>query len=77
MKQNITLSLEKEIIKKGKVLAAQRDTSISKMLGELLKQLTDEESEYEAAKRKAFQDLKQGYRLGGKITWSREDLYGR
>jgi hypothetical protein len=28
MKQNITLSIEKDIIKKGKIIAAQKDTSI-------------------------------------------------
>ena len=77
MKQNITLSIEKDIIKKGKVIAAQKDTSISKMLSEQLKQIVDREEQYEAAKRSALQTLKKGFRLGGKITWKREDLYGR
>jgi hypothetical protein len=77
MKQNITLSIEKDIIKKGKIIAAQKDTSISKMLSEQLKQIIDREEEYEAAKRSALQTLKKGFRLGGKITWEREDLYER
>lgn len=77
MKQNITLSIEKEIIKKGKIIAAQKDTSISKMLSEQLKQIIDREEQYEAAKRSALQTLKKGFRLGGKITWKREDLYER
>ena len=75
MKQKITLSIEKDIIKKGKIIAAQKDTSISKMLSEQLKQIIDREEQYEAAKRSALQTLKKGFRLGGKITWKREDLY--
>lgn len=77
MKQNITLSIEKDIIKKSKIIAAQKDTSISKMLSEQLKQIIDREEQYEAAKRSALQTLKKGFRLGGKITWKRKDLYER
>jgi hypothetical protein len=77
MKQNITLSVEKEIIKKGKVVAARRDTSISKMLADLLKGMVENDERYEAAKRSALQALKKEIRLGGKITWKREDLYER
>ena len=77
MKQNITLSVDKELIKKGKVIAAQSDTSVSKMLSEKLRQLVEDNEEYETAKRSALQTLKKGYRLGGKITWKREDLYER
>ncbi len=77
MKQNITLSVDKELIKRGKVIAAQSDTSVSKMLSEQLRQLVEDNEEYETAKRSALQTLKKGYRLGGKITWKREDLYER
>jgi len=75
MKQNVTLSIEKEIIKKVKVVAARKVTSISKMLTDLLKSLVENDERYEAAKRSAFQLLKKGLPLGGKITWKREDLY--
>lgn len=77
MKQNITLSVDKELIKKGKVIAAQKDTSVSQMLGEQLRQLVEDKEKYETAKRSALQTLKKGYHLGGKITWKREDLYDR
>jgi HSP90 family molecular chaperone len=77
MKQNLTLSIEKEIIKKGKVVAARRDTSISKMLADLLKSMVENDERYESAKRSALQLLKKGVHLGGKITWNREDLYER
>lgn len=77
MKQNITLSIEKEIIKKGKVIAAQKDTSISTMLSDQLKQIIEEEEQYDAAKRSALQNLRKGFHLGGRINWKREDLYER
>ena len=77
MKQNVTLSIEKEIIKKGKVVAARKDTSISKMLADLLKGMVENDERYEAAKRRALQLLKQGVHLGGKTSWKREDLYER
>ena len=77
MKQNITLSVDKDLIKKGKIIAAQKDTSVSKMLSEQLRQLVEDKEKYETAKRSALQTLKRGYHLGGKITWKREDLYDR
>ena len=77
MKQNITLSIDKEIIKKGKVIAAQKDTSISKMLSDHLKEIVEMADQYEAAKRNALQALKKGFHLGGNINWKREDLYDR
>ena len=77
MKQNITLKIDKDLLKKGKIIAAQNDTSVSKMLSEHLKQIVDREEQYEAAKRSALHTLKRGFHLGGKITWKREDLYDR
>jgi len=77
MKQNITLSVEKEIIRKGKVIAARNDASISRMLSDLLKSMVENDARYEAAKRSALQSLKKAVHLGGKITWKREDLYER
>lgn len=77
MKQNITLSIDKEILKKSKILAAKKDISVSKMLGDILKDLTEKDNEYTAAKKKALKNLDSGFHLGGKKTWSREDLYDR
>jgi len=77
MKQNITVSVEKELIKKGKILAARRDSSISGMLGDMLKSMVNHDDRYEAAKRHALQVLEEGLHLGGRITWTREDLYER
>jgi len=47
LKQNITLSLDKELIKKAKILAAQRQMSISHMLSEELKKIIEDAEIYE------------------------------
>jgi hypothetical protein len=77
MKQNITLSIEKELIIKGKIIAARKDISVSKMMGNLLRDIVDQHDRYEAAKRNAIANMKKGLHLGGRINWKREDLYER
>jgi len=77
LKQNITLRIDKDLLRKGKIIAAQNQTSVSKMLSEHLKQIVDREEQYEASKRSALHALKNGFHLGGKITWRREELYER
>jgi hypothetical protein len=77
MKQNITLSIDKGLIQKAKVLAAQQQTSISRMLSNRLRDLIQEAQNYEMAKRRAIRNLDKGFHLGGKGTASREELHER
>lgn len=77
MKQNITLSIDKELIVRAKILAAKRRTSISKMLAEDLKTLVDQSDRYDTAKKKALSNLKKGFPLGGRQIPDREALHDR
>jgi len=77
MKQNITLSIEKDLIKNAKILAAKRQTSISRMLGEELQKLIEDSNKYKLAKKQALNYISRGFHLGGKITVSREELHER
>lgn len=77
MKQNVTLRLDKNLIKKGKVIASKKETSLNRLLSDFLKQIVEEDDYYEQCKRKALNILKKGYHLGGKITYSREELHER
>ena len=77
MKQNITLSLGKELIRKSKILAARKETPVSKLLAESLGRAVENEEFCEAAKRNALQALKKGFHLGGWRSWKRENLYER
>lgn len=49
MKGNITPRLDAELIKEAKILAAQRGTSVSRMLVEQLEELIRREKDYVAA----------------------------
>jgi hypothetical protein len=77
MKQNLTLSVEKELLRKGKILAAKKETSVSKLVADSLRQAVEEEDLYEASKRSALITLKKGFHLGGRMDWKREDLHER
>ena len=77
MKQNITLSIDKDLIQKARVLAAQRQTSISRMLSDELQKLIEDAKEYERAKLRALSHINTGFHLGGRITVSREELHER
>ena len=77
MKQNITLSIEKDLLQKARVLAAERQTSVSRMLGMELERIVSEANRYEKAKRSAIQNLKKDYHFGGSITVTRDELHER
>jgi hypothetical protein len=77
MKQNITLSLNKDLIKKAKVLAAKKDVSVTKLLAEQLSRIVSEDDQYESSKRRALARLRKGLHLGGHILAKREELHER
>jgi len=78
-KQNVTLSLPKDILRNAKAAAAINDKSLSAFLVEALKDKLDENRDYDAAMRRQMKGLKQGLLLGtgGQITWTREELHER
>ena len=64
MKRNVTVQLDEDVIAKIKVLAAQRGTSISALVAEKIDELVGEDAEYQAARRRALEWLKQGWHFG-------------
>lgn len=62
--QNLTLKLPAETIRKAKVVAAERGTSISALVTRKIEELVGEDAEYQAAKRRALDWLKEGWHLG-------------
>jgi hypothetical protein len=77
MKQNITLTLDKQVLKKARAFAAERGTSVSAMLADELGKMVDEEALYEQAKVKALAHLNSPFRLGGEKMTDRESLHDR
>jgi hypothetical protein len=76
-KQNLTVSLPQHTIRKAKILAARRGSSISGLLAEQIEILVGEEEAYERAERQATALLDQGFHLGGVIRSSRDELHER
>jgi hypothetical protein len=64
-KQNLTVQLDRETIRKAKILAAKRGTSVSGLVAAQIKDSVRAEDAYEAAHRTAVGWLEQGFHLGG------------
>jgi hypothetical protein len=77
MKTNLTLSVDAELLRDAKVLAARRGTSVSRMMAEQLEDLVRRDREYEAARHRAVARLDEGYDLGWAPPASRDELHER
>jgi hypothetical protein len=78
-KQNITLALARDILKRVKIMAAERDSSVSSLMEQLLiEQLTQHEG-YNRAHHRQKARMEQGLDLGtgGTRSWTREELHER
>lgn len=76
-KQNVTVSLNQQTLRKAKILAARRGSSISGLLAQQIEILVGEEEAYERAERQATALLDQGFHLGGAIRASRDEWHER
>jgi hypothetical protein len=77
--QNVTLSIPKETLCKIKLIAVQRETSISGLLTEALEKLVQQEDAYAHARQRHLQWLEQDLNLGtmGRVLTRREELHER
>lgn len=76
-KQNVTISISRETVRKARILAARRSTSISRLLAEQVEFLVNAEDAWERSERSALALLEEGFHLGGRITASRDELHER
>ena len=77
--QNITLSVPRDLLKRIKRLAVDRDTSVSSLMTEALARVADEDRRYSAVRKRALAALRSARSLGtnGRRTWSRDDIHER
>jgi predicted transcriptional regulator len=77
--QNVTLSIPKEVLRKAKMIAIQRRTSLSRLLSRALEDMVAREEDYQKASARHRAILQKGFDLGtqGMANWSREDLHDR
>ena len=77
-KRNLTVELDSEIIRKAKVLAARRETSISRLVAQEIERLVGEDETYARARSAALTLLEQGFDMGsgGRLP-SRDEIHER
>lgn len=76
-RQNITLSLPKDLLQKAKIIAVKNNISLSGLLSDYLAKITNEEEAYQMAQARHRRLLKKGFDFGleGDIPWKREELH--
>ena len=78
-KQNITLTVSKDLLRRFKRLALDKERSVSALLRGLMEDALKRTDSYERARRRALASLAKPRNLGtyGKITWTRDELHER
>lgn len=75
--QNLTLTIDSDLLKSARRFALERDTSVNQLVREYLEQMTAQDGRRRQAATE-IQDIfrRSQYRMGPK-TWTREDLHDR
>lgn len=78
-KQNVTLSLPQDILRQAKILAIEKNTSLSNLLAEALTEIVARSDRYAQAREQHLAWLQRGADLGsgGSINWDRDELHER
>ncbi|HVV49239.1 MAG TPA: hypothetical protein VHO06_06255 [Polyangia bacterium] len=77
MARNITLSLDDEILREAKILAAQQGLSVSAFLRRELSRLVQDQRGFVKAREAAVRRLAHGTSLGGGPLPVRDELHDR
>jgi hypothetical protein len=73
---NLTLQLDTEVIRRARIVAAKRGTSVSTLAAIQLIELVDEDERVEQARERAEAILKNAVPRGGQ-SWTRDELHDR
>jgi hypothetical protein len=75
--RNVTITLDEEAARWARIEAARRDTSVSQLVAQLLREQMIGSDEYEAARRRYFADEPRVHRAPGTCYPSRDELHER
>lgn len=75
--QNITLSLPKVVLRKMKLLASKKQTSVSRLFTQAIEKMLSEETDYEAARKRQVDLMGIGFELGFRKPTDRDELHER
>jgi len=76
-KQNITISLQRDILLKAKILAARRSTSISGLVASQIEVLVGDDEAYARDERRARELMDRGFDMGARPRMKRDELHER
>jgi len=76
-KANVTLTIDSDLLREARVLAAAEGTSVSGLLRRRLEELVRQNKAYDAARRRALARLRKGYDLQWTPPRSRDELHER
>lgn len=71
------IPLDEETVKKARILAARRSTSVSKLVAHEIQRLVGEDDAYQRARTVALGHLERGFHLGGGALPDRNALHER
>jgi hypothetical protein len=77
-RRNMTITLEEDVARWARIKAAEKDTSVSQLVGDMLKEEMQREGAYAAAMREMFAIVKpvKFEKPGGRFP-TRDELYDR
>lgn len=75
--KNVTITLDEEVARWVRIEAAKRETSVSRMVGEVLRELMRAGNAYEEARRLFFEVEPRPLRAGDTPLPSREEIHDR
>jgi hypothetical protein len=76
-KVNLTIKIDKALLRKIRILAAEKDTSISALVADAIEQRSTQSGRYEEAKRRAIARMNSGIELNWEKPLSRDELHER
>jgi hypothetical protein len=75
-KVNLTLQLDEDVIRRARIVAAKRGTSVSGLVARELDGLVERDARYEDASRRAMELLARATPRGSR-SWRRDELHDR
>lgn len=75
--KNVTITIEEEVARWARIRAAEEETSVSRLVGEMLKEKMIEEKTYQNAMKRYLSQVPRVMKRRGDKYPRRKDLYGR
>ena len=75
--KNVTITLDEDVARWARIRAAELDTSVSRLVGEMLREKMLDSEKYDQAQREYLSQKPLKFRKPGAKYPKREELYGR